>query len=309
MSSSTGTVVFDDAKLQAVDVVATGNVGIGTTNPSFELDVFGEAKISSNVEIGTANLFVDTTTGNVGVGTTNPQAPLDINDTSSIIIPVGTSSQRPSAPALGMLRFNTSTGKLEIFNGLKWGVIIESDEYGGVITDITGYRLHTYNVSGTFTAPSSGQYEYLVVAGGGGGGMNSGAGGGAGGMLSGTLTLSSGEYVITVGSGGAGGTTSSVGTLASNGTDSLIVDNFGTTLVQAYGGGGGTNSGGTSGANGGSGGGAANLVVLVYPDRVMMGVMVPFLVVLVVQVPVGVVPEQLVKIPCRQHKVVMVVRV
>jgi len=78
MSSSTGTVVFDDAKLQAVDVVATGNVGIGTTNPSFELDVFGEAKISSNVEIGTANLYVDTTTGNVGVGTASPGYTLDV---------------------------------------------------------------------------------------------------------------------------------------------------------------------------------------------------------------------------------------
>ena len=34
----------------------------------------GELTVSSNVEIGTANLFVDTTTGNVGVGTASPDS-------------------------------------------------------------------------------------------------------------------------------------------------------------------------------------------------------------------------------------------
>ena len=34
---------------------------------------------SSNVEVGTANLFVDTTTGRVGVGTGSPSATLDVN--------------------------------------------------------------------------------------------------------------------------------------------------------------------------------------------------------------------------------------
>ena len=34
---------------------------------------------TSNLEIGTANLFVDTTTSNVGIGTTNPGYKLDVN--------------------------------------------------------------------------------------------------------------------------------------------------------------------------------------------------------------------------------------
>jgi len=34
--------------------------------------------VSNNVEVGTANLFVDATTGNVGIGTTAPTAPLDV---------------------------------------------------------------------------------------------------------------------------------------------------------------------------------------------------------------------------------------
>jgi hypothetical protein len=50
----------------------TGNVGVGTTDPSYTLDVNGTAYVSSNLTVGTSNLFVDTTTGFVGVGTTKP---------------------------------------------------------------------------------------------------------------------------------------------------------------------------------------------------------------------------------------------
>ena len=57
----------------------TGRVGIGLTNPQVELDVSGEMKVSANVEIGTANLFVDTVSGNVGIGKTNPTAKLHVN--------------------------------------------------------------------------------------------------------------------------------------------------------------------------------------------------------------------------------------
>ena len=54
-----------------------------------ELTASGNATVSSNltvsgnVEVGTANLFVDTTTGNVGVGTTSPQGQLHISSGTS----------------------------------------------------------------------------------------------------------------------------------------------------------------------------------------------------------------------------------
>ena len=50
----------------------TGRVGIGTNNPSAELDVSGAIIISSNLEVGNSNLFTDTNTGKVGIGTTIP---------------------------------------------------------------------------------------------------------------------------------------------------------------------------------------------------------------------------------------------
>jgi hypothetical protein len=106
----------------------------------------------------------------------------------------------------------------------------------------------------TITVPSGGIVcDVLIVAGGGGGGCNAGAGGGAGGLiLLENTTLPSGNITIRVGNGGAGGTENTIGTVASNGKNSL----FGTNI--AIGGGAGVNSGGTNGNAGGSGGGAGN---------------------------------------------------
>ena len=57
----------------------TGNVGVGTSSPSQMLDVSG------NVQVGTANLFVDTTTGYVGVGTSSPSQMLDVRGGNAFV--------------------------------------------------------------------------------------------------------------------------------------------------------------------------------------------------------------------------------
>ena len=57
----------------------TSNVGIGTDTPLHTLDVHGNMGVSSNLEVGTANLFIDTSTSNVGIGTNIPMDALHIN--------------------------------------------------------------------------------------------------------------------------------------------------------------------------------------------------------------------------------------
>tara|TARA_Y100000385_G_scaffold286640_1_gene349051 strand:+ start:2447 stop:4114 length:1668 start_codon:yes stop_codon:yes gene_type:complete len=63
----------------------TGRVGVGTNAPMGTLDVVGNVAISSNLEVGDANLFVDTTTGRVGIGTTSPVYPLDVKKSAGDI--------------------------------------------------------------------------------------------------------------------------------------------------------------------------------------------------------------------------------
>ena len=57
----------------------TGNVSIGTTTSDANLHVEGNVYVSSNLEVGTANLFVDTSTSNVGIRTSTPGYTLDVN--------------------------------------------------------------------------------------------------------------------------------------------------------------------------------------------------------------------------------------
>ncbi len=109
---------------------------------------------------------------------------------------------------------------------------------GGTITEIGGYRIHTFTSSGLFTVNKSMNVEYLVVSGGGGGLGSTGGGGGAGGMLEGTnYPVTPQTYTITVGMGGIGGYS------PTNGENSVF------DTITAIGGGSGLNG------NGGSGGG------------------------------------------------------
>jgi hypothetical protein len=123
---------------------------------------------------------------------------------------------------------------------------------GGVVTDIGGYRIHTFTNIGSFifTPTSSCNIELLVVAGGGGGGGAMGGGGGAGGLLyRASLSITARAYSLSVGKGGAGGSGTSFG--GANGDPSSF-----DTLSASGGGGGGYYTGSAnSGMAGGSGGG------------------------------------------------------
>jgi len=47
-------------------------------------------------------------------------AGLTVNGTGSIQLPTGTTAQRPSSPVAGMIRYNTSWGGIEHYNGTQW---------------------------------------------------------------------------------------------------------------------------------------------------------------------------------------------
>jgi len=228
------TVEFQNAE---TGLVTTGNVSVGK-----------ELTVTGNVAVDTDTLFVDTVNDRVGVGTSTPGAELHIAGSGAVVVPSGTTAQKPTG-VTGMIRFNTGVGKLEFYNGTVWSFLGGVSATGGTITTEDGYTIHTFTTGGSFTVVSGGEVEYLVVAGGGGGGADRGGGGGAGGMLTGTLpNVTPGSYTITIGSGGAGALADNV--TASNGNDSSALG-----IISSGGGGGGSEN--TSGANGGSGGGAS----------------------------------------------------
>ena len=127
---------------------------------------------------------------------------------------------------------------------------------GGTISTDGNYKVHTFNSSGTFTIDGDNvEVQYLIIGGGGGGGNSgggsaAGGGGGGGGFVTGTTTISSNSYSITVGSGGTAGAVSTDSTGGNGGNSSF------NSITATGGGGGGARY--TNGLAGGSGGGAGS---------------------------------------------------
>ena len=135
-------------------------------------------------------------------------------------LPAGTTAERPGSPVNGMIRYNTTTSQLEVYQN------------GGWVNYAPSYSI-----------------SYLVVAGGGGGGI-AGGGAGAGGLLAGSSAVLTGlAYSVTVGAGGTG-TNNYTSTSGSNSVFSTLT---------AIGGGRGSQSSeaGVAGGSGGGGGAGA----------------------------------------------------
>ena len=113
---------------------------------------------------GQYRIFIDPN-GKVGIGTPSPSVILDISSTDAIRIPVGTTAQRPSTPATGYFRLNTTSNATEIFKNGTWSTFAET----GMVT--SGLRLHwdmtnssSYSGSGTSVIDLSGNgYTGTIV--------------------------------------------------------------------------------------------------------------------------------------------------
>lgn len=185
--------------------------------------------------------------------------PASFNTNTAVKIPVGTTTERPATPVAGQLRYNSTLDQAEVYSGTEWKAVGGSpfDASGGLVTTVDGFKIHTFNISGTFTPAlnAEGKIEYLVVGAGGAGAYYNphGGGGGGGDVKTGFLFIAknTSPMAVTVGSGASGtGTSSSFSTITANG-----------------GGAGSGYSGGTSGSglagtngnfsSGGGGGGGA----------------------------------------------------
>ena len=209
---------------------------------------------------------------------------LDLDDEVQLIMGVSASSSGSGGvvtgttlpdpvSAVGSLFFKTDATDLYVSNGTEWELVSSAaasvqSALGGSITTTSTHKIHVFTSSGVFQVVGEGVFEYLVIAGGGGAaaGGNRGAGAGAGGYrnsVSGEtsgggsntesgISLTAGNYAITVGAGGTGAAGDNVD--GGQGNDSSIAS-----LIIALGGGRGKLGAGASGGSGsGSSGTATN---------------------------------------------------
>jgi hypothetical protein len=259
---------------------STGNVGIGTIVPSYNLHVKGGTgvTIEQTVNGNALNLELYNSGGqsyagglyfgaNNNAGNQNEYAAIwggiDSNATGAengtlrfVTQTAGTRSEKMRIDSKGNVGIGT-TNPAGLLHVKTTATMVPFTATGGTITYSGGYTIHTFT-SGTasFSPNGAGNVEVLVVAGGGGGGGGTngghiGGGGGAGGMISNSsFAVAQQAYSITVGAGGAG-STGSFGTVGGTGGNSVF-----STLTGLGGGGGGPTLSGNGGSGGSGGGGS-----------------------------------------------------
>jgi hypothetical protein len=104
--------------ITAASAVITGNVSVAGTV------TYEDTTNVDSIGIITARSGVHITSGNLGIGTNNPTVSLDLGSrTDAIELPQGTTAQRPSGNN-PYIRYNTTNSALEFYNGTDWVEII-----------------------------------------------------------------------------------------------------------------------------------------------------------------------------------------
>lgn len=97
------------------------NGGTGTTT-TFTTGSVVFAGASGIYTQDNANFFWDDTNNRLGIGTSSPAVKFSISSTDAMLIPVGTTAQRPTGAA-GYFRYNSDLTSFEGYNGTAWSTL------------------------------------------------------------------------------------------------------------------------------------------------------------------------------------------
>lgn len=143
-----------------------------TSLPNSEAAVTNGLSSPATDEIGVSTNSVERvrvdSSGKVGVGTTAPAAILDINGTSTttsaLIVPRATTSNRPSTPVNGMIRYNIDLQLMEIYSNGSW-LSLATGSGGGGSSQWTTNGANIYYPTGKVGVGTNSPVQTLDVAG------------------------------------------------------------------------------------------------------------------------------------------------
>jgi hypothetical protein len=144
----------------AVTVAGTlvvGNGGTGLTTITAGRVLFGAGTSALG---NSANLFWDNTNARLGVNTATPAVTTELVGTDAMLIPKGTTGNRPTGVS-GYLRFNTTTTEFEGYNGTAWASVGGAALSNDTSTTSNIYPLSAAATSGTASTLYTSNAKFL----------------------------------------------------------------------------------------------------------------------------------------------------
>jgi len=116
-----GNVNAANGNVNTTSVNATGSVSATANIIGGNISTAGQISAAGNVTVSTF-MYIDPVDSTVLIGNSTIVAcsVLSLNATTSFVVPVGNTAQRPSSVYTGMVRFNTTQNNLEIYDNNAW---------------------------------------------------------------------------------------------------------------------------------------------------------------------------------------------